>query len=1242
MLDWMISVGGQKIQSEKQIRLKGQCSIGPLIKRYTVKALCSGFSAGILKLDRIEPAGDEASSNQPLVQPSLEKFPQGLHQTEMEESLLTTLVSNGCVDLRGRIADKQTTGGWKATPFIIVNEVAERLAFFATSVNMVAYLVTEMHQSIPKAATHVTDWIGAAYVLTLLGAFCADAYLGRFKTIIIFSCIYTVGMTLMTVSASIDSLRPPQCKVRPCPEATDGQTGFLYVALALIALGTGGIKPCVSSFGADQFDEADEKEVPKKYAFFDWFFFAINMGAILGLTVFVYIQQQKGWIWGFGLPTAAMAFSIIILVAGIRYYRFQKPMGSPFTRFAQVMVASVRNHLNGVQVRHQTELYEVNTKESDIKGAQKLSHTIQYGFLDKAAVVTDPDADTSDRWRVCTVTQVEEFKSFIRILPVWASTIAFSVIYAQLSTFFISQATIMDRKLGSNFTIPAGSVPIFCTLNALILVPIYEKVIVPVLRKHTGLTRGITSLQRIGVGLFLSIFSLVSAALVEKKRRDSPNPSAMSLFWLFPQIFLLGSAEVFIYVGQLEFFYDEATDGARSISSAVFLSEVGIGSWLSTALVTIIEKATGGEKNGWLRNDLNKSRLDYFYWVLSVINSVNFLVYLWVACIYKGRGVGVGSVRDESVVGDCDGDSDGGRRADKDQFQRRIEPVGDELFDQSFMQPSLEKFPQEELHQTTMEESLSTTLVSNDLVDIRGRIADKRTTGGWKAAPFIIVNEVAERLAFFAVAVNMVAYLVFQMHQSLPDAATHVTDWIGAAYVLTLLGAFCADAYLGRFKTIIIFSCIYAVGMVLLTLSASIDSLRPPECKARPCPQATDGQTGFLYGALALIALGTGGIKPCVSSFGADQFDEADEKEVPKKYAFFNWFFFAINIGALLGITVLVYIQEKKGWAWGFGLPTGAMVISLIVLVAGIRFYRFQKPMGSPFTRFVQVMVASVRNHLNGVQVPRQTELYEVNTKESAIKGAQKLSHTLQYSFLDKAAVVTDREVDTRNRWRLCTVTQVEECKSFIRILPVWASTIALAISFAQLSTFFISQANIMDRKLGSDFEIPAGSIPVFSAVNALILVPTYEKFIVPFLRKRTGHRRGITSLQRSAEVFTYVGQLEFFYDEATDGTRSISSAMFLSEIGIGSWLSTAIVKIVEKATGGQEKGWLRNSLNKSRLDYFYWVLTVINAVNLVVYLWIAVLYKGRIGAIGSLRNESVAEMGDGGLVGKENDEGEF
>lgn len=106
--------------------------------------------------------------------------------------------------------------------------------------------------------------------------------------------------------------------------------------------------------------------------------------------------------------------------------------------------------------------------------------------------------------------------------------------------------------------------------------------------------------------------------------------------------------------------------------------------------------------------------------------------------------------------------------------------------------------------------------------------------------------------------------------------------------------------------------------------------------------------------------------------------------------------------------------------------------------------------------------------------------------------------------------------------------------------------------------------------------------------------------------------------------MFTYVGQLEFFYDEATDGTRSLGSALFLSELGIGSWLSTAIVKIIERATGGEEKGWLRNNLNHSRLDYFYWLLAVISATNFLAYLVVAWKYKGKTGVDGSVRDEEV------------------
>lgn len=185
-------------------------------------------------------------------------------------------------------------------------------------------------------------------------------------------------------------------------------------------------------------------------------------------------------------------------------------------------------------------------------------------------------------------------------------------------------------------------------------------------------------------------------------------------------------------------------------------------------------------------------------------------------------------------------------------------------------------------------------------------------------------------------------------------------------------------------------------GMFMLTISATFNTFRPQRNK-----EASYFQMSFLFVALGLVALGTGGIKPCVSSFGADQFDEGDEKEVQMKYSFFNWFYFAINMGSLLGITLLVYIQEKVGWGWGFGIPTVTTILSIFVLAIGIKYYRFQKPMGSPFTRFLQVIVASVKNHRRGVVVEKETQLYEVETTQSDIIGARKLQRTPQYKLVD-------------------------------------------------------------------------------------------------------------------------------------------------------------------------------------------------------------------------------------------------
>ncbi|XP_020683917.1 protein NRT1/ PTR FAMILY 8.1-like [Dendrobium catenatum] len=564
----------------------------------------------------------------------------------------STLVSNGAVDYQGKIADKVTTGGWKAAPFIIVNEVAERIAFFAILINMMIYLTKEMHEALPDASTRITNWIGSAFMLSLLGAFLADSYLGRFLIVVIFSPIYAAGTVLLTLAASIDSLRPPPCALgsESCESATGPQNGVLLVAMALIALGTGGIKPCISTFGADQFDEADPIEARKKSSFFNWFFFALTSGICISITLIAYIEDQMGWAWGFGLSAVINVSSVLILVAGKRRYRYQKPRGSPFTRFLQVFVAASRNYAKGVQAKNAEELFEVKTKESAIYGARKLPHTRELSFLDMAAVGASNvnDGDQS-RWRLCTVTQVEELKAFMRILPIWVTTIAFQLAFSQMN-FFIAQGLVMNRRLSGDFVVPPGSVPIFAAASSLIFILMYERFIVPLFRRLTSHPRGLSSLQRVGIGLFVSIPTFAVAAQVEHHRRSSAHTgSKLSFWWLFPQYFLLGIAEVLTYVGQLEFFYYEATDGTRSLSSAVFLSAAGVGSWLNTILVKVVERKTGGVARGWLRRDLNRSKLDYLYWIVCAINAVNFCIfYVVVTRFYKGRGAASRNNDDEA------------------------------------------------------------------------------------------------------------------------------------------------------------------------------------------------------------------------------------------------------------------------------------------------------------------------------------------------------------------------------------------------------------------------------------------------------------------------------------------------------------------------------------------------------------------------------------------------------------------
>ena len=187
--------------------------------------------------------------------------------------------------------------------------------------------------------------------------------------------------------------------------------------------------------------------------------------------------------------------------------------------------------------------------------------------------------------------------------------------------------------------------------------------------------------------------------------------------------------------------------------------------------------------------------------------------------------------------------------------------------------------------------------------------------------PYIIGNEAAERFSYY----GMNSILVIFMTQYLMNAQgqpDHMTDaqadawyhtFVSAVYFLPILGAFLADAVFGKYLIILLLSVVYCFGHFTLAMN--------------------DTRLGLVLG-LGLIALGAGGIKPCVSANVGDQFGATNQHLLPRM---FNWFYFSINLGSAFSTLLIPVIAESGGPRVAFGVPGIAMLIATVVFWMGRR-----------------------------------------------------------------------------------------------------------------------------------------------------------------------------------------------------------------------------------------------------------------------------------------------------------------
>ncbi|XP_020207446.1 protein NRT1/ PTR FAMILY 2.13 [Cajanus cajan] len=532
--------------------------------------------------------------------------------------------------------------GWKAISYILGNQVVERIATLGMMANFMVYLLQVFNLGQVAASNILGIWIGVSNFTPILGACVADAYLGKFSTIAISSFGTLVGMVILTLTAWLPQLHPPTCtSPEKCVPSTSIQLGILILGLCWLAVGTGGIGPCIIPFSIDQFDTTTTKGRKGVNRFFNWYYTSQTVVQLISLTAIVYLQN-KSWILGFGILSVLVLLSIIIFFVGANVYVYIPAEGSIFSGIVQVFVAAYKKHRLQIPVKEEEGVYY--DPPMDDQETLRLPLTKELRCLNKAALIQGNEVNSEgcaeNPWRLCSIQQVEEVKCLIKMLPIWASGILCFIPIAQQGSFPVSQALKMDRHIGPNFELPAASFSAVSLITIAIFLPCFDLFLQPLLARLTRQEEGLTSLQKILIGDICSILTMLTAGLVEWRRRvvaaAATSRAPMSATWLAPQFVFLGLCEMFTLVGHIQFYSSESPEKMRSVGNSLQYLVIAFSIYVGTLVVNVVHQVT--RKRGgvdWLHDDIDAGRLDYYYFLVAGLAALN-LVYI-VFCVRRYR-----------------------------------------------------------------------------------------------------------------------------------------------------------------------------------------------------------------------------------------------------------------------------------------------------------------------------------------------------------------------------------------------------------------------------------------------------------------------------------------------------------------------------------------------------------------------------------------------------------------------------
>lgn len=484
------------------------------------------------------------------------------------------------LDLRRTSPDHESTAWPRGVPYIVGNEGCERFSYYGMRSILFVYIVDlytgsgQFDGNIQDLATsHYHLFTAGVYALPMIGAIIADRLLGKYQTIIWLSLVYCLGHLVLAV--------------------TEGSVQGLWAGLALIAIGSGGIKPCVSAHVGDQFGRGNWFRLRSVYQIF---YFMINLGAMLSTLLIPWLREDYGASVAFAIPGILMFIATVVFWAGrgVFIHVAAKPGGrlGLLDTLSSIALFMAVGHLfftggAGLHTVLATTLAFLALGLVLFAWRQRIDP--DDGFLAvmlfSASRFLRPGGGVGAGFFAPAVQRFGADAAagpiaVLKILTVFFLISVFWALFDQTGSSWIRQAQMMDLVLWGDFEVLPSQIQAANPLLVMLLIPIANLLVYPAVER---LGFRATSLRRMTAGMVIASLSFAVVALIQMRIEASP-PATVAVAWQLVPYLIITFAEILVSITGLEFAYTQAPARMKSTIMGFWLLTVALGNVMVSLL----------------------------------------------------------------------------------------------------------------------------------------------------------------------------------------------------------------------------------------------------------------------------------------------------------------------------------------------------------------------------------------------------------------------------------------------------------------------------------------------------------------------------------------------------------------------------------------------------------------------------------------------------------------------------------